>query len=88
MLLYLLTYLYLRQHSPGAFTNCVDHVSRLNGLGSLDTFTHSFLRSAWPKTRGPERGSRSALIVVAHVFSWLPVRLRYMRGSVWAEVGP
>ncbi len=35
-----------------------------------------------PKTRGPERDSRSALIVVAYVFSWTPVRLRHVRGGV------
>ncbi len=32
------------------------------------------------KTRGPEIGSRSALIVVAHVFSWPPARMRHVRG--------
>ncbi len=41
---------------------------------SLETFAQSFLHRSWPKTRGPERGSRSALIMVAHVFSWPPVR--------------
>ncbi len=40
------------------------------------------LHRAGPKIRDPESGSRSALIVVAHVFSWLPVRLRHVRGSV------
>ncbi len=49
---------------------------------SLDTFTQSFLHRAWPKTRGPEIGSMSDLIVVAHVFSWLPARLRHVRGGV------
>ncbi len=36
---------------------------------SLEAFIQSFLHRARPKTRGPERGSRSAVIVVAHVFS-------------------
>ncbi len=49
---------------------------------SLDTFTQSSLHRAWPKTRGPEIGSRSALIVVAHVFSWPPARLRDVRGGM------
>ncbi len=31
------------------------------------------------KTRGPEIGSRSNLMVVAHVFSWPPARLRHVR---------
>ncbi len=47
---------------------------------SLETFTQSFLHRAWPKTRGPEGGSRPALIVV--VFSWPPVRLLHVRGGV------
>ncbi len=34
-----------------------------------------------PKARGPERGSRYALIVIAHVFSWPPVRLRHVRSG-------
>ncbi len=34
---------------------------------SLDTSTQSFLHRAYPKTRGPESGSRSALIVVVLV---------------------
>ncbi len=37
---------------------------------SLETFTQSFLHRVWLKTRGPKRGSRSALTVVSHVFSW------------------
>ncbi len=49
---------------------------------SLDTFTQSCFHCAWPKTRGPEIGSRSALIVVAHVSSWPPARLRHVRGRV------
>ncbi len=56
--------------------------ARLSCARSLDTFTQSFLHRAWPKTRGPEIGSRSALIVVAHVFSWPPARLRRVRGGV------
>ncbi len=45
-------------------------------------FAQPFLHRVQPKTRGPERGSRSALIVVAHIFSWPPVRLRHVRGGV------
>ncbi len=51
--------------------------ARRSCASSLDTFTQSFLHRAWPKTRGPESGSRSA-----HVFSWRPARLRHVRGSV------
>ncbi len=43
------------------------HQARRSCASSLDTFTQSFFHRAWPKTRGPEIGSRSALIVVAHV---------------------
>ncbi len=50
--------------------------ARWSCASSLDTFTQSFLHRAWLKTRGPESCSRSALIVIAHVFSWLPARLR------------
>ncbi len=56
--------------------------ARRSCASSLDSFTQSFLHRAWPKTRGPEIGSRSALIVVAHVFSWPPVCLRHVRGGV------
>ncbi len=56
--------------------------ARRSCASSLGTFTQSFLHLACPKTRGPEIGSRSALVVVAHVFSWPPVRLRHMRGGV------
>ncbi len=49
---------------------------------SIETFTQPFLHRAWPNTRGPERGSRSALIVVAHVLSWPPVPLRHVWGGV------
>ncbi len=63
--------------SPIALTT-----SRRSCASSLDTFTQSCLHRAWPKTRGPEIGSRSALIVVAHVFSWPPARLRHVRGGV------
>ncbi len=47
-----------------------------------ETFTQSFLHRELSNTRGPVRGSRSALFVVAHVFSWPPVRLRHVRGGV------
>ncbi len=56
--------------------------SRRSCATSLDTFTQSCLHRAWPKTRGSESGSRSALIVVAHVFSWPPASLRHVRGGV------
>ncbi len=56
--------------------------TRRSCASSLDTFTQSFLRRAWPKTCGPQIGSRSALIVVAHVFTWPPARLRHVRGGV------
>ncbi len=56
--------------------------ARRFGASSLDTFTQSFLHRAWPKTRGPESGSRSALIVVAHDLSWPPSRLHHVRGGV------
>ncbi len=56
--------------------------TRRSCASALDTFTQSFLHRAWPKIRGPEIGSRSALIVVAHVFSWPPARLRHVRGGV------
>ncbi len=56
--------------------------ARRSCASSLDTFTQSFLHRAWPKTRGPEIGSRPALIVVAHVFSCPPACLRHVRGGV------
>ncbi len=56
--------------------------ARRSCTSSLNTFTQSFLHRAWPKTRGPEIGSISALIVVANVFSWPPARLRHVRGGV------
>ncbi len=37
---------------------------------------------ALPKTRGTERGSRSSLSVVFHVFRWAPIGLCHIRGSV------
>ncbi len=48
----------------------------------LDTFTQSFLHRSWPKIRGPEIGSRSAFIMVAHVFSWPPTQLHHVQGGV------
>ncbi len=50
--------------------------ARRSYASSLDVFTQSFLHCAWPKTRAPEIGFSSALIVVAHVFSWPAARLR------------
>ncbi len=38
--------------------------ARRSCASSLETFTQYFLHRAWLKTRGPESGSRSALIVV------------------------
>ncbi len=49
---------------------------------SLNTFAQSLLHRAWPKTRCPDIDSRSALIVVAHVFGWPSARLRHVRGGV------
>ncbi len=70
--------------SPTALTTSRTEAlqARRSCASSLDTFTQSFLYRAWPKTRGPEIGSRSALIVVAHVFSWSQARLRHVRGGV------
>ncbi len=56
--------------------------ARRSCASSLDTFIQSLLHRAWPKSRGPEIGCRSALIVVAHVLSWPPTRLRHVRGGV------
>ncbi len=86
--MYLLIYLYLRRRvepaSPAALTTSRTDAlqARRSCASSLDTFTQSFLHRAWPKTRSPEIGSRSALIVVAHVFSWPAARLRHVRGGV------
>ncbi len=55
--------------------------ARRSCASSLGAFTQPFFHHAWPKTRGPKRGSRGALIVVAHVFSWPSVRLRNVRGG-------
>ncbi len=70
--------------SPTALTTSRTEAlqARRSCASSLDIFTQSFLHRAWPKARGPEIGSRSALIVVAHVFSWPPARLRHVRGGV------
>ncbi len=75
---------WLEPSSPIALTTSRKEAlqTRRSCASSLDTFTQSFLHRAWPKTRGPEIGSRSAFIVVAHVFSWPPVRLRPMRDGV------
>ncbi len=56
--------------------------ARRSCASSLDTFTQSFFHCACPKICGPVSGSRSALIVVAHVFSWPPARLHHVRGGV------
>ncbi len=37
--------------------------ARRSSASSLGIFNQSFLHRAWPKTRGPEIGSRSALVV-------------------------
>ncbi len=91
---YLLAYLYhkltiayllvLAPASPIAFTTSRTEAlqARRSCASSLDTFIQSFRHRAWPKTGGPESGSRSALIVVAHVFSWPPARLRHMQGGM------
>ncbi len=74
----------IEPESPIALTTSLTEAlqARRSCASSLDTFTQSFLHRAWPKTRGPEIGSRSALIVVAHVFSWPPARLHHVRGGV------
>ncbi len=88
----LLFYLYLGRHSPGrvelalpiALTTSRAEAlqARRSRASSVDTFTQSCLHRACPKTRSPEIGSRSALIVVVHVFSWPPARLHHVRGGV------
>ncbi len=42
--------------------------ARRSCANSQDTFTQSFLHRAWPKTRGPQMGSWSALSAIAYVF--------------------
>ncbi len=86
------TYLYLPRHSPGAgwagLANRVDHVSNGSTPGSvvlceLTRHLHLVLSpSCLAENLRPEICSRSALIVVAHVFSFPQARLRHMRGSV------
>ncbi len=61
--------------------------ARRSCASSLDIFTQSYLHRAWPKTRDPEVGSRSALIVVANVFS-CPPALRATCEAVWVGEGP
>ncbi len=70
--------------SPTALTTSRTEAlqARRSCASSLGTFTQSFLYRAWPETRGPKIGSRSALIVVVHVISWPPSRLRHVRGGV------
>ncbi len=53
--------------------------ARRSCASSVDSFIQSFV---WPNARGQESGSRPALIVIVHVFSWSPVRLRHVRGGV------
>ncbi len=86
------TYLYMRRHSPErvepaspiALTTSRTEAlqSRRPYASSLETFTQLFLHRAWPKTCGPEIGSKSVLFVVAHVFSWPPARRRHVGGGV------
>ncbi len=60
-----------------------DRLSRDHKLSWPIQFTRDFRSVLSPlKARGPERGSRSALIVVAGVFSWLPVCSRHVRGGL------
>ncbi len=70
--------------SPTALTTSRTETlqARRSCASLLDNFTRAFLHCAWLKTRGPDIGSRSALIVVARVFSWPPARLRHVRGGV------
>ncbi len=60
--------------------------ARRSCASSLKTFTQSCLHRAWPKNRGPERDTRSALIVIVHVFSWPPVHLRHLRSGVGRRI--
>ncbi len=81
-----LLYLYLRRHSPGAgwvgITNRVDHVLDESTPGSavLCELTRHFHPILSPSCFSED--SRSALVVVAHVFSWPTARLRHVRGGV------
>ncbi len=81
-----LLFLYLRRHSSGAgwvgITNRVDHVSDGSTPGSavLCEHTRHFHPVLSPSCVAED--SRSALVVVAHVFSCPPARLRQVRGGV------
>ncbi len=72
-------YFYFWHHSPGRVqtTSPIQLTTsqteapqtRLPCVNSLEKITQSFLRRAVPNTRDPEGDPRSALIMVAHVFS-------------------
>ncbi len=65
------------------FTNPVDFVADGDAPGSVVPYELTrYFHPALSPSCGPERGSRSALIVVAHVFSWPQVGLRHVRGGV------
>ncbi len=66
-----------------AFTNRVDHVAD-GGWTVLRELTRDFHPVLSPSclVEGPERASRSALIVIARVFIWPLDRLRHVRGGV------
>ncbi len=55
--------------------------ARRSCASAQETFTQPFLHRVQPKICGPERGSRPALVVVAHIFSGPPVSLRHVRGG-------
>ncbi len=65
------------------FTNWDDPVAYWGtpGLTFLCELTKGFHSVLSPSCVAENPRSRSALIVVAHVFSWPPVRLRHVRGG-------
>ncbi len=82
------TYLYLWWHSSTLGWAAIT-ISRLKAFqsrqscaNSLETFTQSFLHCPEPKTCCPERGFRSAMIVITNVYSCSPVCLRHVQGDV------
>ncbi len=73
---YLYCYMYLYIH-PGR----VEPASPI-ALTTSRTEALQARRSCASSLGRPEIGSRSALAVVTHVFSWPPARLRHVRGGV------
>ncbi len=56
--------------------------ARRSGASTLEIFTQSVLHCAQPKTHCPEMRSKTALSVVAHVFSWPKARFRHDQNNV------